>query len=240
MLASTLQRLLRLFVLFPGAVFAERVPQLVAGLSLSEKLDRLHGNGWDSGLFTLPFPFSTAYGGELRGLPRLQIPALRLNDGPQGWGDATPWRYLLGHPTATMLPSNLALGATWSRDTARVYGAALAAEFADKGADVILGPGLNLHRVPWGGRNFEYLRRRPLSRRSPRHRLRARRANRLVGFGGEAPERSRSPTTALVHKALFNNQELGRTEVFAQVPQQAFMELYRKPFDAAVEAGRTV
>lgn len=46
---------------------------------------------------------------------------------------------------------------TWDRDLSETYGKALGKEFFDKGTSLILGPSLNLHRVPLGGRNFEYI-----------------------------------------------------------------------------------
>lgn len=51
----------------------------------------------------------------------------------------------------------LAVGATWDAELARAYGAALGREFRVKGANVYLGPGVNVHRVARNGRNGEYI-----------------------------------------------------------------------------------
>jgi len=77
------------------------------------------------------------------------MPDLRLNDGPQGFR---------GNPgTSTAWPASLAIGATWDLDLARQWGEAMGLEFFLKGANVQLGPGMCLARVPLCGRNFEYI-----------------------------------------------------------------------------------
>ena len=86
-------------------------------------------------------------------MARLGIPSLNMQDGPQGF--RTIDDRIIGKVTAW--PSQLALGATWDRNLAHAYGAALAAEFKARGANVALGPGVNIARVPRCGRLAEYL-----------------------------------------------------------------------------------
>ncbi len=82
---------------------------------------------------------------------RLNIPALTLNDGPQGFRDDQH----VG--TTTSFPSGLSIGATWDVNMAYSWGETMGAEFYGKGSNIQLGPGLNLARVPVNGRNFEYM-----------------------------------------------------------------------------------
>ena len=84
-----------------------------------------------------------------KGVPRLGVRGLRMADASMGLrDDATP---------ATAFPAFIALSATWDKDLAREYGSAVGSEFRAAGCDVLLGPGINLYRVPQCGRNFEYL-----------------------------------------------------------------------------------
>ena len=81
---------------------------------------------------------------------RLGMPWLRLNDGPQGFNEYGK------HPgTATQWPSGLTIGATFDREMARLWGTSMGEEFSGKGANIQLGPGLCIARLPKDGRNFE-------------------------------------------------------------------------------------
>ncbi|EDQ86829.1 uncharacterized protein MONBRDRAFT_33620 [Monosiga brevicollis MX1] len=115
-----------------------RAHALLAQMTLAEKVTMLHGHTEGN------------YSGNVPAITRLNIPALNLNDGPQGF--RAPEK-LSG--TSTGFPSILTLGATWDPDMAAAYGTAIGEEFAGKGANVYLGPGLNVARVPLCGRNFE-------------------------------------------------------------------------------------
>ena len=104
----------------------------------------LHGH-------TLGSLLGKGYTGLVPNNTRLGIPALQLNDGPQGFRDPA-------HPgTSTCWPSGHTIAATWDPEAARRWGAAMGAEFRAKGANVQLGPGLNVARLPQEGRNFEYI-----------------------------------------------------------------------------------
>ena len=94
---------------------------------------------------------SCAYTGNVEGNTRLGIPPIHMNDGPQGFRDSV-------YPgTSTQFPSGLALAASWDVSAVEAWGAAMGSEFRAKGANVQLGPGVCLARVPTNGRNFEYL-----------------------------------------------------------------------------------
>ena len=94
-------------------------------------------------------------------VPRLGIPPLNLNDGPQGFrgqGNSKPGRPLLAQAgTTTAFPSGLTVAATWDVKAARLWGESMGEEFRDKGSNVQLGPGVCVSRLPQNGRNFEYM-----------------------------------------------------------------------------------
>merc|ERR1740130_1719344 len=124
-----------------------RAALLVANMSLHEKLSMLSGSG---GGF---IPGVQGYTGHINPISRLGIPALNMNDGPQGFRASAA--KLAG--TSTCWPSGIAIASTWDTTAAEVWGAAMGAEFRAKGANVQLGPGLCVARIPVNGRNFEYI-----------------------------------------------------------------------------------
>jgi len=103
------------------------------------------------------------------------------------------------------------------------YGAAMGREQWLKGTNVMLGPGVNLARVPWCGRNFEYQGEDPLL------------AARMVA--AEVQGIQSNNISACVKHFVFNSQESDRSGQSANVPDRAAKELYYKPFAAAVDAG---
>ena len=162
-----------------------RAKALLAKMTQAEKLVMLHGAvvpGWGTECFnktTGTIPDKTcAYTGNIPANIRLSIPPLNMNDGPQGFRENN-------HPgTTTQFPSGLTVAAvkaptircesfccvlsiiathsrswvfqSWDVEVMQAWGAAMGAEFFAKGANVQLGPGLNVARVPNDGRNFEY------------------------------------------------------------------------------------
>eukprot|EP01052_Picozoa_sp_SAG31_P008457 SAG31_NODE_427_length_15813_cov_13.679649_19_plen_178_part_00 len=135
-----------------------RAALLLQKMQLPEKLAMLHGAtvpGWGTECYNkttgkIPDP-ACAYTGNVAANNRLGIPPLHLNDGPQGFRENT-------HPgTTTQFPSGLAVAASWDVASMEAWGRAMGAEFFAKGANVQLGPGVCLARVPNDGRNFEYL-----------------------------------------------------------------------------------
>ncbi len=83
---------------------------------------------------------------------RLGIPAIKVSDGPNG---ARGGGSLIGGVTAACFPVGIALASTWNPALVEQIGAALAEEALSKGARVLLGPTVNIHRSPLNGRNFE-------------------------------------------------------------------------------------
>jgi beta-glucosidase len=151
-----------------------------------------------------------------RAVPRLGIPPLKVSDGPTGVRGSG----LSGGATAACFPCGSALGATWSPELAERLGAALAEEARTKGAQVVLGPTVNLHRHPFGGRHFEGYSEDPwLSSRLAVALIRGLQA---AGVG------------ACIKHFVCNDSEFERHTISSEVDERTLRELYLRPFEAAV------
>ncbi|WP_345800586.1 glycoside hydrolase family 3 C-terminal domain-containing protein [Microbacterium sp. AZCO] len=152
-------------------------------------------------------------------LPEVGLRAMTLSDGPAGvrgprWDEREP---------SLNLPSGSALAASWDVDLAYRYGAAAASEARRKGVDVVLGPTINLHRSPLGGRHFECFSEDPeLSAELAAAYVRGLQDN---GVG------------ATPKHYVANDSETDRFTVDVRVDERALRELYLAPFERAVEAG---
>ena len=107
-------------------------------MSAQNKFDLMHGWGGD---YVGDVPVITLPDGS-------SIPALHLHDGPQGVAN--------GNTQVTCWPSALTVVQSWDTAMMEAYGSGMGREQFLKGSNVMLGPGVNLARVPWCGRNFEY------------------------------------------------------------------------------------
>ena len=112
-----------------------RARALVAQMTQAEKLAFLMGDG------------AGPYAGHIPALPRLGIRDHTLEDAPAGVAD--------GLSGVTAFPTSLSVAQSWDVALARSVGDAIGAEMRGKGINVMLGPGVNLARVPWGGRLYE-------------------------------------------------------------------------------------
>ena len=131
---------------------AVRAAVLLKQMTLEEKVIMLHGppTGSCCECDEKEGPLCN-YTGNIAPNSRLGIPQIKMNDGPQGFRDNK-------HPgTSTSWPSAMTVAASWDEELAMAYGVAMGKEFAGKGANVQLGPGVCIARVPQNGRNFEYL-----------------------------------------------------------------------------------
>lgn len=185
-----------------------RAKDLAARLSLREKASLLTGR------------WSLAFVGLTDGLPSYGVPALKMQDASSGFRTTLPWEA----GTTTQFPSMLCLASSWDEELVGRVAAAIAREFRGKGANVLLGPGLNVNRIARGGRNFEYI-----SGEDPH--LGARLAASYV----KAVQTE--GVMAVAKHFAFNEQETGRMQESSDVDARTAWETYYPPFQAAVDAG---
>jgi len=189
--------------------YDKQIDGIIGQMTLEEKVNMLHAK----------FMFVSD------GIERLGIADIKYADGPfgireemqpKGWAG-------LGWETdkATFFPTGSALAATWSPELAYKYGTGMAREARLRGKDMILGPAINIQRIPTGGRTYEYLSEDPF--------LSSRLA---VGYTKGAQDNGAA--VCLKHYAL-NNQENNRGTVNAIIGERAMREIYLPPFRAAVE-----
>jgi len=184
------------------------IDALLKQMTLEEKVEMLHGKHM----------FVSA------GVERLGIADMKYTDGPFGIREElqpNSWAPLgLENDKATFFPTGSALAATWSAELAYEYGAALAREARLRGKDMLLGPAINIQRIPTGGRTYEYLSEDPfLSSR--------------LSVGYTKGVQDNGVAVCLKHYAL-NNQENNRGTVNVIIGERAMREIYLAPFQAAV------
>jgi beta-glucosidase len=188
---------------------AARAAQVLAQMTLDDKLAMVDGVGFSTG--------TAGYVGQIAANPRLCLPSLNLEDGPQGVAD--------GVTGVTQMPAPVALAAAFDPALAREYGSVVGSEEHGKGADVNLGPTVNIVRDPRWGRAFESYGEDPyLSGQT------------AVGFIGGV--QSQDVMSQVKHYAVYN-QETNRNTPADDVviSQRALREIYLPQFYAAVKQG---
>lgn len=199
-----------------------RVSDLLSRMTMEEKIHLLKGSGLSS-LLGMVEPGEGIPGavGTIVPTPRLGIPMVYLSDGPAGLrieptreGEERTY-YATAFPIGTMLAS------TWNTELVKKVGSLMGNEAMEYGIDIILGPGINIHRHPFCGRNYEYYSEDPV----------------LTGYIGAAMVNgieSQGVGTAVKHFAA-NNQETERYINDALISDRALREIYLKGFEIIVK-----
>jgi beta-glucosidase len=180
----------------------ERAQRLLSAMTLAEELATVHGSGG-------------SYRGDVPAIAVPSIPALDLEDGPAGVADEIT--------QVTVFPAPITIASSWDPALALAFAKAIGAEQAEKGTNVMLGPMMNMDRVPQAGRNFE-------------------------GFG-EDPMLSSAIAAAIVQGIqsqgviatakhyIGNEQETNRMTISSVVDERTLREIYVPPFVASIDAG---
>ena len=182
-----------------------RARQLVARMTLDEKIAQLHGIR-DAAHYRL-----------VPGLPRLGIPELQVTNGPAGAGPggAGPQK------PATALPAPIALAASWDPQLARAYGRIAGEEASSLGNNLLESPDVNIARVPQGGRVFESYGEDPYL------------ASRIAIANIEGIQST--GVMANVKHYVANNQETNRGTINEIIGERPLHEIYMPAFEAAVK-----
>jgi beta-glucosidase len=173
-----------------------RVDAIVQKMTLEEKIDYIGGTGF-----------------AVRAMPRLNLPAFEMSDGPYGV------RSNAGFPSTTYV-SGIGLAATWDRDLATRVGEGIGRDARARGIHYMLGPGVNIYRSPRNGRNFEYFGEDPFLA-----------ANMTVGY---ITGMQTQGVSATVKHYMGNNSEFLRHDSDSIIDERTMREIYLPTFENAV------
>ena len=203
---------------------ADNIDEVLKIMTLEEKAKLLVGGAnnffGDHAIVGGEADLVTGAAGTTPAIPRLGIPATVLTDGPAGVRIDPTRKGTDKTYYATAFPIGSCLASTWNTELVGQVGEAIGNETKEYRCDVILGPGMNLHRNPLCGRNFEYYSEDPL----------------LTGKIAAAyiqGVQSQGAGVSAKHFAV-NSQETDRTAVDERVSQRAARELYLRGFEIAV------
>ena len=212
----------------------ENVDAVIAAMTLEEKATLLvganqgvlFGGSAESIPYELPatariYDNRMGVGGSTYFFPHLGITPIVMADGPAGLRLSVQRRGQEGEYYCTAFPVGTALASSWNTDLVRRIGVAMGEEARAYGVDVMLAPGMNLHRNPLNGRNFEYYSEDPL--------VTGKMAAAIVGG-----IQSQNVGTSVKHFAV-NSQETNRKDNDAMLGTRALRELYLKGFEIVVK-----
>ncbi len=192
----------------PNKTTEERVTDLVSKMTLDEKISYMSGTTFKTGKKLVI--------GETKPIPRLGIPKFRMTDATLG-SKVTK--------NATLFPSFINLAATFNEKLAYEYGKAVAEECCADGLRILLGPGVNMYRVPHCGRNFEYLGEDPFL------------ASKLVVPYIRGVQEN--GVIATVKHFAANNSEYFRKNSNSVVDERTLREIYLPAFHAAITEAKS-
>ena len=194
----------------------QRADLVLKQMTLDEKLNFVHGTGWNGLRPNAEIPKGSLGGaGYVEGVPRLGIPGINMADSAVGVRLAAA-----GSHYATLLPSVLGAASSWDQSALFLFGDVIGRELRDMGYNMSIGGGVDLARDPRNGRNFEYAGEDPLL------------AGTLVGKLAEGLQ-SNHVMGDIKHYA-FNDQETGRTVFNAEISQRAARESDLLAFQIAI------
>jgi beta-glucosidase len=150
----------------------------------------------------------------IREMPIINLPRLKMSDGPMGvrtWGPTTGYAAGVG------------LAASWDTELAKRIGTSLGRDARSRGVSFLLGPGVNIYRVPMNGRNFEYFGEDPWL------------AGRIAAAYIQGVQ-SQGVIATVKHFAA-NNSELDRNHLNSVIDERTLREIYLPVFEAAVKEG---
>jgi beta-glucosidase len=176
-----------------------RVESILSKMTLDEKLDYIGGTGF-----------------AVRAMPRLNLPALEMSDGPLGVRSNAKF-------PSTTYAAGIGLAASWDPQMAERVGAGIGKDARARGIHFMLGPGVNIYRAPMNGRNFEYFGEDPFLAGSVA-------AAYITGMQKQGV----SPT---VKHFLGNNSEYLRHDSDSIIDERALREIYLPVFESAVKSG---
>ena len=180
----------------PADDVERRVDSILSQLTLDEKITLIGGV---DGFF-------------IPGIPRLNLPRLKMADGPIGVRNFGP---------ATAIAGGVGLAATWNPELAQRIGTELGRDARAKGVHFLLAPGVNIYRAPMNGRNFEYFGEDPFL------------ASRIA-IGYIKGVQSQNVSATIKH-FMGNNSEFDRHNTDSIIDERAMREIYLPVFEAAVK-----
>ncbi len=175
----------------------EKAAALVQQMTLEEKIDYIGGTGF-----------------AIRAVPRLNLPAFEMSDGPIGV------RSNSGFPS-TVYAAGIGLAATWNPDLAQRVGAGIGKDARARGIHFMLGPGVNIYRQPVNGRNFEYFGEDPF-------------LSSTMAVGYVTGMQSQGVSATIKH-FLGNNSEFLRHDSDSIIDERTLREIYLPAFEMAVK-----
>lgn len=211
----------------PPQLGKNSIHEVVSAMTLEEKVNILVGGGMNMPgmpMFGDAEPTDAqkkvrGAAGTIAGIPRLGIPSIVVCDGPAGIHPFNAGKSRLYYATAW--PIGTLLASSWDTTLVKKVGVALGNEAKEYGIDILLGPGLNIHRNPLGGRNFEYYSEDPI----------------ITGYIAAAMVNGiQSSGVGTSAKHFFaNNQETNRNTVNTIASERALREIYLKGWEIMVK-----
>ena len=214
--------------------------QFISQLSLDELAELNCGTGW--GVANEDSPIIGGNSSTVAGaagetspnfLEKYDLPSIVLADGPGGVRvcqefeakDIETGNAVTIHQYCTAWPIGVSLGQSFDTELLYKVGTAVAEEMEEIGITIFLGPGMNIHRDPLCGRNFEYYSEDPL-------------VSGILAAAITKGIQSRPGTGACIKHFAANNQESNRNQVDTIVGERALREIYLKGFEIAVRTAQ--